>query len=136
MRRIWNTALLYAGLMIVMPPVQASSVDEALAGNSYVVERSFSGNISWYGPAFHGRKTASGETFDMHKFTSAHRTLPFFTRVLVEDPRSGNAAIVKVNDRGPFVKTRVMDVSMGAAKRLGIISRGMAYVDCLVIKND
>jgi rare lipoprotein A len=93
----------------------------------------FSGNISWYGIPFHGKRTASGEIFDMYKFSAAHLHLPFGTKVLVEDPRTGNTVLVKVNDRGPFVKTRVMDVSKGAATKLGTIGRGVSFVDCLVI---
>jgi rare lipoprotein A len=105
----------------------------AQAGGAH--EHSFSGNISWYGKQFQGKKTASGELFDMHKCTSAHRTLPFHTKVLVEDPKTGSTVLVKVNDRGPFVKSRVMDVSMEAAKKLGTIGRGMAFVDCMVISD-
>ena len=108
----------------------------AASGGVHEASQSFSGNISWYGKQFQGRKTASGEPFDMRKCTSAHRTLPFHTKVLVEDPKTGSTVLVKVNDRGPFVKCRVMDVSMEAAKRLGTISRGMAFVDCLVISGE
>lgn len=93
----------------------------------------FSGNISWYGNPFHGRKTASGQIFDMNKLTSAHKKLPFFTRVLVENPKTGNTVIVSVTDRGPFVKTRVMDVSRESARRLGILLGGIAYVDCTIV---
>ncbi|MBX9879010.1 MAG: septal ring lytic transglycosylase RlpA family protein [Candidatus Obscuribacterales bacterium] len=95
--------------------------------------KSFSGNASWYGPGFHGKKTASGQIFDMNKCTAAHLKLPFSTRVLVEDPRTGNTVIVTINDRGPYVRTRVMDLAKGAAKRLGTFSRGVAYIDCLVL---
>lgn len=95
--------------------------------------RSFSGNASWYGPGFHGKKTASGQIFDMNKCTAAHLKLPFATRVLVEDPRTGNTVIVTINDRGPYVRTRIMDLAKGAAKKLGTFSRGVAYVDCLVL---
>jgi rare lipoprotein A len=69
----------------------------------------------------------------MYKFSAAHLHLPFGTKVLVEDPRTGNTVMVKVNDRGPYVKTRVMDVSKGAATKLGTVSRGVSFVDCLVI---
>ena len=93
----------------------------------------FSGNISWYGNPFHGRKTASGQIFDMNKLTSAHKKLPFFTRVLVENPKTGKTVIVSVTDRGPFVKTRVMDVSRESARRLGILLGGIAYVDCTIV---
>ena len=93
----------------------------------------FSGNISWYGAQFQGKQTASGEIFDMNKPTAAHRMLPFQTRVLVENPRTGRTVIVKVNDRGPHVTSRVMDLSKEGARRLGTLMSGIAYVDCLVI---
>ncbi len=95
--------------------------------------KSFSGNISWYGSKFNGKKTASGEIFDMNRKTAAHRTLAFSSRVMVEDPRTGGSVVVKVNDRGPFVKSRVMDISRGAATSLGTINRGVCYVDCTVL---
>jgi rare lipoprotein A len=93
----------------------------------------FSGNISWYGAKFNGKKTASGELFDMTKPTAAHRKLPFQTKILVEDPKTGKSVVVKVNDRGPFVKTRVMDVSREGARKLGTLSHGVTYVDCTVV---
>lgn len=95
--------------------------------------RSFSGNASWYGIPFHGHKTASGEIFNMNKLSAAHLTLPLPSKALVEDPRTGNAVIVKVNDRGPYVKTRVMDLSREAARELGTLSRGVAFVDITVL---
>ncbi len=95
--------------------------------------RRFSGNVSWYGAQFHGRRTASGETFDMNKLTAAHRTLPFGTRVLVENPKTGQSVVVKVNDRGPFSARRVLDVSREAARRLGILLGGTAFMNCTVV---
>lgn len=95
--------------------------------------KSFSGNISWYGAQFNGHKTASGEKFDITKPTAAHRKLPFQTRVLVEDPQTGKSVVVKVNDRGPFVKSRVMDLSREGARRLGTLSKGVCYVDCTIV---
>lgn len=82
------------------------------------------GVASWYGPGFHGRRTANGERFDMHELTAAHKTLPFGTRVLVHSPRTGKQVVVRINDRGPFIKGRVIDLSKAAAKALGIKSRG------------
>lgn len=96
--------------------------------------KTFSGNVSWYGEPFHGRKSASGRIFDMNKCTSAHRTLPFFTKVLVENPRTGKTVVVEVIDRGPYVKKRVMDLSREGARRLGTLLGGVAYVDCTVIE--
>lgn len=98
--------------------------------------KTFSGNVSWYGPGFDGRPTASGERFNMMKLTAAHLKLKFNTKVLVEDPRTGNTVIVRVNDRGPYHAKRVMDLSKGGAMKLGTISRGVTYVDCMILDED
>ncbi len=95
--------------------------------------KQFSGKVSWYGKKFHGRKTASGEKFDMNDLTCAHRTLPFGTKILIENPKNGKSVVVKVNDRGPYAKGRVIDLSRGAAKKLGTLLGGVAYVDCTVL---
>ena len=76
------------------------------------------GNASWYGKKFHGRTTASGEDFDMFELTAAHRQLPLGTYVRVTDLRNGKSVIVRINDRGPFVQGRIMDLSYGAARML------------------
>jgi len=93
----------------------------------------FSGNISYYGKGLNGRKTASGEKFDMNAMTCAHRTLPFGTKLLIEHPKTGKSVIVTVNDRGPFHGKRVLDLSQGAASKLGILLGGVAYVDVTVL---
>lgn len=72
---------------------------------------------SWYGPGFHGKRTANGERFNQWGMTAAHRTLPFGTRVLVT--YKGRSVIVRINDRGPFIKGRTIDLSKGAARRIG-----------------
>ena len=82
------------------------------------------GLASWYGPGFHGRLTASGERFDMNELTAAHKSLPFGTRVLVHSPRTGKQVVVRINDRGPFVKGRVIDLSKAAAQVLGLHALG------------
>ena len=79
------------------------------------------GLASWYGPGFHGRRTASGERFDMHGLTAAHRTLPFGTVVRVQSQVNGRTVDVRINDRGPFLARRVIDLSRGAAEALGLI---------------
>jgi rare lipoprotein A len=89
-------------------------------------DRTISGRVSWYGPGFHGRRTANGERFDRAEMTAAHRTLPFGTLVRVVDAATGKGVLVRVNDRGPFCGGRVMDLSEGAARRLGITGRGTA----------
>ncbi len=86
------------------------------------------GYASWYGPHFHGRKTASGETYNMYALTAAHKILPMNTPVLVENLDNGKSAVVRINDRGPFVRNRIIDLSYAAARRLGIIGSGTARV--------
>lgn len=87
------------------------------------------GMSSWYGQPFHGRKTASGETFDMHAFTAAHPTLPIPSYVRVRHVRSGKEVIVRINDRGPFHSSRILDLSKAAAQQLGLLSQGTAEVE-------
>jgi rare lipoprotein A len=82
------------------------------------------GMASWYGAGFHGRRTASGEKFDMHELTAAHPSLPFGTQVLVHSPRTGRDVVVRINDRGPYARGRVIDLSQAAATMLGIKARG------------
>lgn len=82
------------------------------------------GEASWYGPGFHGRKTASGDTFNMHALSAAHRTLPLPSYVRVTNTRNGMSVIVKINDRGPFHGNRIIDLSYAAAKVLGIKGTG------------
>ncbi|MGI8944421.1 MAG: septal ring lytic transglycosylase RlpA family protein [Qipengyuania sp.] len=86
------------------------------------------GVASYYGRQFHGRRTASGERFDMHAMTAAHRTLPFGSVVRVTNPRNGRWVDVRINDRGPFHGSRVIDVSRAAATELGLIGPGKGAV--------
>ena len=86
------------------------------------------GQASWYGHAHHGRLTASGEVFDMHDLTAAHRTLPMGSRVLVTNTTTGDAAEVRINDRGPFTDGRILDLSYGAARLLGAVHPGVIPV--------
>ena len=86
------------------------------------------GYASWYGPGFYGHKTASGERFTKKKFTCAHRKLPFGTRLEVTNLENGKTVEVIVNDRGPFIYSRMLDLSYAAAKELGIVKNGQAKV--------
>lgn len=86
------------------------------------------GNASWYGGRFHGRKTSGGERYDMNAFTAAHKTLPIPSYVRVTNTRNGKSVVVRINDRGPFHGNRVMDLSKAAAKELGFIHTGTANV--------
>ena len=90
------------------------------------------GGASWYGPGFHGRRTASGERYDMHGFTAAHRTLPFGTWVRVHSLVNGREVDVRITDRGPFIRSRVIDVSRGAAEVLGMLGLGFKEVVILL----
>lgn len=91
------------------------------------------GGASWYGKKYHGRTTANGETFNMYAMTAAHKTLPFGTRVRVTDLATGRTVTVTINDRGPFIRGRIIDLSKGAAQKLGIIKQGTATVRLKVL---
>jgi rare lipoprotein A len=91
------------------------------------------GTASWYGAPYHGRPTASGEVYDMRDLTAAHRTLPLGTRLMVTNLDNGHAVEVRVNDRGPFVEGRVLDLSYGAARILGAVGPGVIPVRLRVI---
>lgn len=92
------------------------------------------GIASWYGRPHHGRRTASGEVFDMHAMTAAHRSLPLGTRVRVTNVENGRSVVVRINDRGPFVDGRVIDVSRAAALALGAIGNGVFPVRLEVLE--
>jgi rare lipoprotein A len=91
------------------------------------------GFASWYGAPHHGRRTASGEVFDMNQLTAAHRSLPFGTRLLVTNRDTSQATEVRVNDRGPFVDGRILDVSYAAARQLGAVGPGVIPVRLRVV---
>ena len=91
------------------------------------------GVASWYGSKFHGRKTSSGEVYDMHALTAAHKHLPLPTFVRVTNHDNGNSVVVKVNDRGPFVGDRIIDMSYAAAKRLDMTQAGTANVSVVAL---
>jgi rare lipoprotein A len=87
------------------------------------------GRASWYGERFEGRRTASGERFDMRAFTAAHRTLPFGTLVRVRSVANGREVTVRINDRGPHVAGRIIDLSHAAAKAIGMVEAGQMDVE-------
>lgn len=86
------------------------------------------GQASWYGPGFHGKKTASGEIFDQGRLTAAHKTLPLGTKAKVTNLENGNSVEVEINDRGPYVGDRVIDLSRAAANALGFVESGLTLV--------
>lgn len=91
------------------------------------------GLASWYGPGFHGKRTSSGETYDMHAMTAAHKTLPLPARVRVTNLDNGRSAVVRVNDRGPFHEGRIIDLSRAAAEKLDVLKHGTAPVEIEVL---
>lgn len=101
--------------------------------SSAIAASTQSGIASWYGPGFNGRSTASGEIFDMQKLTAAHKTLPFGTRVKVTNLVNGKSVIVRINDRGPYVHGRVIDLSRAAASTIDLIASGTAPVQMHVL---
>ena len=98
------------------------------------VARVITGEASWYGPGFYGNRTANGEIYRQGTMTAAHRTLPFGTKVRVTNLWNGRSAVIRINDRGPFVAHRVIDLGHGAASTLGLISSGIAEVRLEVLR--
>jgi rare lipoprotein A len=92
------------------------------------------GRCSYYGKKFHGRKTANGETFDMYQLTAAHKTLPFGTVLRVTNLDNQKTVTVRINDRGPFVKNRVLDLSYAAAKEIDLIKNGTAKIEAEIVQ--
>jgi rare lipoprotein A len=92
--------------------------------------------VSWYGPGFNGKRTASGEVYDMNAMTCAHKKMPFGTRLRIANPVNGRSVVVTVNDRGPFVRGRDIDLSRGAAKKLDVLNKGTARVKVYYLDRD
>lgn len=91
------------------------------------------GIASWYGHPFHGRKTANGETYNMHADTAAHKTLPMNTMLLVRNLDNGRSTVVRINDRGPFVQDRIIDLSYAKAQEVGLVGNGLAKVEIVAL---
>ena len=94
------------------------------------------GIASWYGPKFHGKKTANGEIFDQNKISAAHKTLPLPSIVKVTNLENKKSLIIRINDRGPFVRGRIIDLSKKAAEKLGILESGTAKVNVKIMENE
>ena len=106
----------------IIPPKRGTVVQTGLA--------------SWYGPRFHGRLTANGERYNQYALTAAHKTLPFGSRVRVTNLKTGQVIEVRINDRGPFIRGRVIDLSYAAARRVGVYKPGTAQVQIEVLAAD
>ncbi len=130
LRRLLAALAVAAAVGIVTAPGSSS----AQASESLRVAQTVSGPASWYGARFHGRRTANGERFDKNAMTAAHRSLPFGTRVRVTNQRNGRTVVVRINDRGPFVGNRVIDLSRAAADAVGMVRSGVAPVQLDILQ--
>lgn len=114
------------------PTLEAAAVKAAVQNHPHAWQQI--GIASWYGPKFQGRETASGQTFNMHDLTCAHRTLPLGSLVRVTDLQNHKSVVLRVNDRGPVPKSRVIDLSYAAAGALGMRKQGLAPVRIQLLK--
>ena len=124
--------LKWAGLAMILAVAPMPAVEESAQAQRASVVYVQKGQASWYGPGFHGRKTASGERFNQHALTAAHRKLPLGTRATVVNLANGKTVEVEINDRGPYARGRILDLSKAAAERLGMKHSGTAPVRLLV----
>jgi rare lipoprotein A len=106
---------------------------EGRSATDQVLQQLTGGTASWYGAELAGRRTASGERFNPTEYTAAHRSLPFGSRVRVTFPHTGRSVVVRINDRGPFDRNRVIDVSQAAARDLGLTATGSGRVELALI---
>ncbi|ACK65153.1 rare lipoprotein A [Rippkaea orientalis PCC 8801] len=115
------------------PLTAINQVPDGLAGVEGRVTSTRKGMASWYGPGFHGRRTANGERYNQNGLTAAHKTLPFGTQVKVTNLNNGRSITVRINDRGPYAHGRIIDLSKGAAQILGLVSSGVAPVQIEIL---
>ncbi|SCY53534.1 rare lipoprotein A [Microvirga guangxiensis] len=118
-----KVATLFLSAIAILPASMAQAQPKETSGK--VIQN---GRASWYGPGFHGRKTASGERFNTNELTAAHRTLPFGTKVRVVNKKTGKSVVVRINDRGPYAHGRVIDLSRASAQAIGITGVGSVTV--------
>jgi len=120
-RRALGAAAAVVALMLCAPASGTRGAAVADAAPTWAQ----SGRVSWYGPGFHGRRTASGETFNTNDLTMAHRSLPLGSEVRVTNLANGRSVVLRVNDRGPYVRGRIADLSHAAARRLDFVDDGV-----------
>lgn len=136
MTRARRSLILTAGLALAISAANAAPADAAKADPAAGRTSVETGVASWYGPNFNGRRTSNGEIYDKERLSAAHRTIPFGTYLLVKNLDNGSSVVVRVNDRGPFAKNRVIDLSEAAARIIGMIPTGTARVSLTVVPEE
>ena len=126
--------LKWAGVVIALALAPVLTMDDSVQAQRAQVVYLQQGKASWYGPGFHGRKTASGERFNQNELTAAHRKLPLGTKATVTNLRNGKTVEVEINDRGPYVGGRILDLSKAAADQLGMKHTGTTPVRLVVTR--
>jgi rare lipoprotein A len=134
--RLARPALVLGAALALFPLPAATETGPQASPQAASREAAEVGVASWYGADFHGRKTANGEVYDKERLTCAHRTLPFGTFLRVSNLDNGSSVVVRVNDRGPFAKNRVIDLSEAAARIIGMIPTGTARVSLTAIPEE
>ena len=128
--------VLFCSINILNIDVKASTNDEQkirMNDSSFLRGEIWYGNASWYGSKFHGKRTSNGEKFNKNKLTAAHRYLPFNTKVLVTNLKNNKSVIVRINDRGPFIDNRIIDLSEEAAEKINARNEGIPYIKLQVL---
>lgn len=133
--------IILAGLLITSCGTSSRTIEKSsptvkVTKGEKTIKKIESGRASWYGPNFHGKLTANGEEYDMNALTAAHRTLPFNSIVKVVNLDNGESVKVRINDRGPYAKNRIIDLSKGAAKSINMIGNGTANVELILVQGD
>ena len=129
-----KSVLTPAEIRVLSPPAPSALLPLPKLNPLPSVVRVMTGEASWYGPGFYGNRTASGEIYRPGTMTAAHRTLPFGTKVRVTNLWNGRTAVIRINDRGPFIDHRVIDLGHGAASHLGLTASGIAQVKLEVLR--
>ena len=123
----------FMGISLVLPATVLFAKETASHKSRAAHTKPITGMASYYGGKFHGKRTASGEIFNKNAMTAAHRSLPFGTKVKVTNLRNGRTVLVRVNDRGPHVRGRIIDISQAAAKKIGLLHAGTVRVKLEVL---
>ena len=116
-------------------PLKSPSLSPFKKAKAFKYDKTHQGRASWYGIPFHGRLTANGETYNMNPFTAAHKSLPFDSMVKVTNLKNSTSVVVRINDRGPYIQGRDLDLSLAAAKQLGMVGTGVIPIKMEVITN-